>query len=316
LKVALTGGTGFIGANLARRLLNEDNEVHLLVRPGFTRWRIESIRDQVEVHEVDLAGTASEVVAVVRRVKPDHAFHLAAYGAYSWQTDLLKMIQTNIAGTANFFKACAETGVECFVNTGSSSEYGFKDHAPREDEPPEPNSTYAVTKASATLLCKQLAGTVDMRVQTLRLYSAYGPFEEPDRMMPTLIVQGLRGRLPKLVDPTVGRDFVYVDDVVDAYLRVSATAASEPGAIYNVGTGTQTDIRQLVELARSELSISEDPVWGSMTKRRWDTETWISDPYKIRREVGWQPAYSLKEGFRKFADWMRENLDLYTKGRE
>src|SRR6058998_3106401 len=185
-RVLLTGGTGFVGANLARRLLQSGHEVHLLVQPRHTGWRIEAIRDDLRLHEVDLAD-GERLGNLVRRIGPDWVFHLAAHGAYSWQRDLGQIVRTNILGTMNLVGACVATGFEGFVNTGSSSEYGFKDHAPAETEALEPNSYYAVTKASATLFCRFTARARSVNLPTLRLYSVYGPYEEPSRLIPALI---------------------------------------------------------------------------------------------------------------------------------
>jgi nucleoside-diphosphate-sugar epimerase len=153
-------------------------------------------------------------------------------------------------GTINLLQACLETGFESFVNTGSSSEYGFKDHAPPENEWLEPNSHYAVTKASATQFCRYTAQQYGVHVPTLRLYSVYGPYEEPTRLLPTLISRGMRGKLPPLVDGNVARDFVYVDDVKQAYLLAAQRTDVEPGAIYNVGTPVPTSIGEVVNIAR------------------------------------------------------------------
>jgi len=103
------------------------------------------------------------------------------------QVDVQRMLQTNIFGTANLVQACLKTGFDTFVNTGSSSEYGFKDHAPSENELPEPNSHYAVAKVSATMFCQFTARNQKVHIPTLRLYSVYGPFEEPTRLLPRVI---------------------------------------------------------------------------------------------------------------------------------
>ncbi len=157
-RVILTGGTGFVGANLCRRLLREGHEVHLLVRPGYRPWRIEAVRSDLRLHKIHLSDKETLTREVVE-IRPDWIFHLAAYGAYSSQTDLQRMVETNVTGTMNLVEACLATGFEGFVHTGSSSEYGFKNHAPSETELPEPNSHYAVTKASATLFCRTTAQT-------------------------------------------------------------------------------------------------------------------------------------------------------------
>ena len=233
-RVVVTGGTGFVGANLVRRLIADGYQPHLLVRPQFSSWRIDSIRDQVTLHEVGL-DDADRLTAVLKEIQPSWVFHLAAHGAYSWQTDEAQMHETNILGTRNLLKAAIDLGVDAFVNTGSSSEYGRMDHAPAETEEAKPDTPYGKTKGIATYMCFFGAQMHGARVRTLRLYSAYGPFEDPRRLLPSLIVHGRRGVFPALVNPQTARDFVYVDDVVDACLLAAQHAGAEPGAIYNVG---------------------------------------------------------------------------------
>ncbi len=312
-RVIITGATGFIGANLARRLVHDGHEVHLLVRQGYSQWRIEAIRAEVRLHEVKF-GDEGALSQVVGSIRPNWVFHLAAHGAYSHQTDLRRMVETNILGTIHLVAACLETGFEAFVNTGSSSEYGFKDHPPSEMERLEPNSHYAVTKASATLFCRHAAQREGVHLPTLRLYSVYGPYEEPTRLMPTIIVRGLHGELPPLVSPDIARDYVYVEDVIDAYLLAATQPGQEPGAVYNVGTGIQTSLRQVVEVARHVLGITVEPQWGSMPSRLWDTNIWVSDNQKIRAALGWQPRHTFEQAFRLMVNWFRNNpavLNLY-----
>src|SRR5678815_5617951 len=155
-RTLVTGGTGFVGANLARRLLADGHEVHLLVRPGHAKWRIDEIRNDVRLHQKQLADPAA-VATVVRLARPEWIFHLAAHGAYPSQSDVQEMVRTNVTGTVNLVQAALAVSVGAFVHTGSSSEYGFKDHAPSETEWLEPNSAYAVTKAAATHYCRQVA---------------------------------------------------------------------------------------------------------------------------------------------------------------
>lgn len=306
-RVLLTGATGFVGANLARRMLADGHEVHISIRPESRRWRIEEIEARVRVHATDLSSRDS-VDRLVSDVRPEWIFHLAAYGSYSSQTDIDRMVATNVLGTTHLVEACARSGFEAFVHAGSSSEYGFKDHPPSEEEWLEPNSHYAVTKASATLFCRYTAQKQNLPITTLRLYSVYGPYEEPTRFLPTLIREGLAGRLPPLVNPDVARDFLYTEDALEAFRLAAEKAAALPrGSVYNVGTGVQTSIRQVVEVARRTLDVSDEPRWGSMPDRQWDTGVWIADNRKIVRELGWTARVSFSQGFGKMAEWLREN---------
>lgn len=305
-RVILTGATGFVGANLARRLLHDGHEIHLLVRPGYTRWRIEVIRSDVCLHEVDL-GDAQTLVRVVDNIRPDWVFHLAAYGGHSSQADLRQMVQTNITGTINLVETCLDSGFEAFVNTGSSSEYGLKNHPPSEKEWLEPNSHYALTKAYATLFCRYTSLSQKCCLPTLRLYSVYGPYEEPTRLMPTLVLRGLKGELPPLVKPDAAHDFIYIEDVVEAYLLAATRPKQELGRIYNVGTGVQTSLREVVDIARQVMGLSVEPKWSTMSSRQWDSSIWVADNRKIRGELGWQPRHTFERGFQLLTNWFREN---------
>ena len=303
-RIIITGGTGFVGANLIRRLLHEGHEVNLLVRQGFTPWRINDIGSNLRLHTVDL-GDKDSLIHIVGKIRPEWIFHLAAHGGTASQNDCHQMVETNLVGTINLVEACLNVGFQAFVNTGSSSEYGFKLNAPSETEWLEPNSHYAVTKASASLFCRYTAQSQGVHMPTLRLYSVYGPLESPNRLLSKLITLGLEGKLPPLVSAETAHDFVYVDDVIDAYLLAAKTSGQEPGAIYNVGTGVQTTLREVVEVARRTMEITVEPVWGSMSSRRWDTDRWVADNRKIGRELGWRPQHTFEEGFRQMVNWYK-----------
>jgi nucleoside-diphosphate-sugar epimerase len=302
-RVLLTGGGGFIGANLVRRLLADGCEVSLLVRPNFQDWRLADLRGSLNLLAVDLTDRAA-VGRAVSGVRPSWIFHLAAYGNSSWHQDLDTMLAVNVRATQNMLEAAAAAGVERLVYTGSSSEYGFKDHPSREDERVEPASFYAVTKAAATHLCTMAAGS-GVHVTTLRLFNVYGPYEAPRRLITALALAGLEGALPPLVNPDVARDLVYVGDVAEA-LRVAAQAPVKSGGVYNVGTGRMLRLREIVETARAVMGITREPVWGSMPDRVWDTSTWVADPTLAQRELGWVAQTPFAEGLQRTVSWFRE----------
>jgi UDP-glucose 4-epimerase len=310
-RALITGGTGFVGANLVRRLLAEGHEVLLLVRPGHARWRLEGVEEGVTWVEVALDDEA-RLRRALADLRPQWVFHMAAHGAYAWETDALAIMRTNVIGTASLVEACLEVGFEAFVNAGSSSEYGFKDHAPREDEALVPTSRYAVGKAAATMYCTQAAIAAGAPIRTLRLYSVYGPWEDPRRFVAQLAAQGLAGRLPALASPDVARDYVHVDDVCEACLA-AARGGCPPGAVYNVGTGVQTTLRQAVETARRVLAIETAPRWGAIAGRAWDTSTWVSDSRRLRQELNWRPAVDFEAGLVRTAAWLRSNPGLLER---
>jgi UDP-glucose 4-epimerase len=315
-RALVTGASGFVGSGLARRLLADGHEVTLITRPGSRTWRVDPLRDDALVLNVDLRDPAA-VLRAVTEARAEWVFHAAAHGGYSWQRDMHGMVGSNVGGTANLLEACTAAGFEALVHAGSSSEYGAKDHAPAEDEMLDPNSEYAVTKAACTHLCRYVARRDGAQVVTLRLYSVYGPREDPRRLIPTLIRSGLGGTLPRLADPDTARDFVYLDDALDAFLLAAERPVEEPGAIFNVGSGRQTTLREVVDVARRVMGIEAEPRWGSMEARSWDTGVWVADSRKIRGELGWEPRVGLEEGFRRTLEWLRGDpalLSVYAAG--
>src|SRR5258708_10823871 len=299
-RALVTGRCGRVGASLGRRLLAEGHEVGLLVRKGHDPWRLADVSARVHWIEASLEDPAALANAVAD-FRPRWVFHLAAHGAYSWQSDPVSILRTNVLVTANLLDACLAIGFEAFVNAGSSSEYGFKDHPPREDEVLQPTSTYGVAKAASTLYCVQAARAADAPVTTLRLYSVYGPWEEPRRFIPQLVARGLEGRLPPLASPGTARDYIFVSDVCEAFVR-AARRIGEPGSIYNVGTGVQTTLRQAVEGATRGCGVTHAPPLGPMRDRGWDTSTWVAGRSRVKEHRGWDPPADPVHGLRPTAE--------------
>jgi dolichol-phosphate mannosyltransferase len=222
-------------------------------------------------------------------------------------------MQTNLVATVRLLAACQRHGFAAFVHAGTSSEYGFQDHAPAEDELPEPNSDYAVMKAAATLHCRFVARRDDLHVVTLRLYSVYGPWEEPGRLMPALAARGLEGRLPPLVSPDTPRDFVSVRDAERAFLLAAQQEGVERGSVFNVASGRQTTLREVVEVARGDLGLDAVPDWGSEPQRSWDAAVWVGDARRARERLGWSAEDDLPTGFARLVEWLRAHPELWER---
>jgi len=103
------------------------------------------------------------------------------------------------------------------------------------------------------------------------------------------------------------RDYIYVEDVINAYLLVASGKKQETGAIYNVGSGVQTTLREVVQVAQKVLNISKEPLWGTMKQRMWDTNTWVANSQKLQNKFEWHAGYTFEQGFRKMVDWFVAN---------
>ena len=308
-RVIVTGASGFIGNCVARRLLAEGYEVHLLLRPGANQWRLDGMLDQFRIHQADITD-AETVRSVVRHVQPDIIVHLAAHGAYEWQADPPTIIETNVLGTLHLLEAAIAAGTKLFVNAGSSSEYGYRSEPMRESDRLQPNSIYAVAKAAQSHLCCLLGKNGKTSIVTFRLFSVYGPWEEPARLMPTLIRRARAGLPLTMADPETARDFIYIDDVVDALIGFSKFTQMT-GQIFNVGTGVQSRLRDVVSFVQDVVGDRSQVCWGAMNARKWDTAQWRADPSKTRDLLGFTPKIRLKEGIAKMAAWMAQVGDDY-----
>lgn len=300
----VTGAGGFIGASLVHRLLQEGADVTVLVKEDTDPWRLREVLPRLRVVRGDVADPALAARAVADAT-PDVVYHLASHGGYESQKDSARILRTNLLGTLAMLEACGSSPVRLFVHAGSSSEYGFKKEPMRETDLLEPNSVYAVGKAAATHLCSLTARRSAFAVVTCRLFSVYGPWEPPTRLVPTILRRCLRNEPLEMVPKTTARDFVFVDDVVSAFLRWDGLAALS-GEVLNLGTGRQCTMEEFVAAAMELTGSRSDVRWGAMAPRVWDTATWVADASKASRLLGWQAAHPLREGLRKTLDWIRK----------
>jgi nucleoside-diphosphate-sugar epimerase len=299
----VTGAAGFVGSCVTRKLVELGCEVHALIRATTNRWRLDGLEQKVALHLGDL-NDGERLRELIGEVQPTVVYHLAVHGAYPTQTNADQIILTDMFGTYNLLKACSEVDYKVFVNTGSSSEYGSKLYAMRESDLLEPSSYYAVAKAAQTLVSQHMARADRRPINTFRLFSVYGPYEEPTRLVPTLIRRCLESKELEMVSPDTARDFVYVDDVVEAYLQIGQLSL-QCGEVFNIGTGVQSSMRDVVRAVFRSAGAKVKVNWGTMPARSWDTETWLADTTKVRRILKWAPRTGLAEGIEKTTEWFR-----------
>ena len=303
-RVLVTGAAGFIGACAARELSRRGHAVHTLLRTPSRAWRLDGILDCIHVHEGDLTD-ADRVTEIVRDVRPAAIVHLATHGAYERQADARSIFHTNLIGTYNLLEAARDCGVRAFANAGSSSEYGFRAEPMRESDRVQPNSFYAVAKAAQTHLASLISARSELGVCTFRLFSIYGPWEEPTRLIPTIIRRAWSGLPLEMVSPNTSRDFVYVDDILVPMLDFERIAKMK-GDVVNLGTGVQTSLEQVIETLRSVCPRPLDVRWGAMQARHWDADKWVSDPSRAKELFHWTAEHSLRDGLARTADWIQQ----------
>src|SRR3989338_940713 len=308
--VFITGAGGFIGANLTRSLIKNDYNVYILSHTTNLSWRLKDISNLITVHIGDITSFKS-LEQALQKTKPDYIIHLATYGAYHYQTDLKKIIKVNIEGTENLLEASRNISYKCFINTGSSSEYGRKDKPMRENDFCDPVSYYGLTKLATTHLCKVFAQINDKPIVTLRLFSAYGPFEEPTRFIPTVARSIILKKTINLTPENQRHDFIYTDDVSNAYLHALQKGLKIKGKTLNIGTGKEYTndeiIQKLFKVTNKKTRVKK----GAYTKRTWDSSHWVADISYAKKMLEWKPAYTIDKGLHTAYSWFEENIKFY-----
>ncbi len=311
--ILIIGAGGFIGANLFRSVFAQRKDVYATTSKPFIPWRLDDIPAKHILHCNIIKK--QEVEQLFSQFQFKTIFDLAAYGAYSKQSDVELIHETNYTGLLHLLETASRYSVKAFIHAGSSSEYGLNCVAPKESDELLPNSHYAVTKASAAHMIKFYGTIKEMPVLNLRYYSVFGAYEEPDRLIPTLIKKALQQEFPPLVQPEISRDFVYVDDAVLATLMAANSNFSQTaGKSINIASGIKTTIRDIANTAKQVFNIPGEPHWGDFPNRKWDLKDWYGDASLAKQLLNWQSETSLEQGLLATAEWLKAySKPLYEK---
>jgi nucleoside-diphosphate-sugar epimerase len=310
-KVLITGATGFVGANLTHHLTSLGICPHITIRQESNTWRINNILKQIKLHYVDLTDKQG-IEKVISEVRPKLIYHCATYGGYFFQKDLNKIIQANIIGTVNLLEACLKIEFPCFINTGSSSEYGIKQQPMKESDLLEPVNNYGAAKASTTLFCHALAKREKLPIVTLRLFSPYGYYEDSRRLIVSAILSCLEGRDIQLSSPDSVRDFIFIEDVLSACIKAAENIDKVAAEIINIGSGKQYSVGEVVNKIIGLTAAKVEPKWDSVTNPRNEPLKWLADVKKANKLLGWKPANDLEEGLKNTIRWFKNNIELYN----
>jgi len=304
--IAVFGAGGFIGVNLLHYLLRHRNDVMGISHDKFNNWRFAATStSHANILSCDI-NDFTQLKLLFENFKPRTIFNLAAYGAYSKQKEYKKIYYTNFDSSIDILELLKVQGFSAYIHAGSSSEYGLNSAEPKETDQLIPNSHYAVSKTAMSYAIKYYGMIEKLPVINLRLYSTYGPWEEPDRLMPTLISFARNKKYPPLVEPEISRDFIYISDICSAFIAAAAAASSIRGASINIGSGKKTTIREIAGRVKKLCKLSADPSFGSMENRHWDKTEWYANISFAKEKLNWSPAIELDEGIGQIIQWQNE----------
>jgi UDP-glucose 4-epimerase len=310
MRTLVTGGAGFIGSNLVDALVDRGDDVTVV--DNLSTGRRENLEGAlergVELVEADIRDAAA-VSDLVARVSPEAIFHLAAQiDVRHSVADPAEDASINVGGTINMLSAAHEHGVRRFVNTSTGGAiYGEGQILPApEDHPAAPLSPYGNSKFCAESYCSLYRRLHGLSTVSLRYGNVYGPRQDPLGEAGVIAIfcgKLLEGGRPTIYgDGTQTRDYDYVGDVVAANLAAVETDTAGP---YNVGTGVETSVLELVDALREVGGATEAFQPEFAPERPGEVQRIAIDPSRAREELGWEPAVQLRDGLERTLASMR-----------
>ena len=316
-KVLVTGAGGFIGSHLVERLVELGAQVKAFVRYNSRNdWGlIENlpvhIRNELEV----VAGDLKDFGAVRDAVKDTEiVFHLGALIAipYSY-INPGDVVQTNVIGSLNILNASKEYGVEKVIHTSTSEVYGTAQYVPIDEKHPlQAQSPYAASKIGADKLAESFHLSYDLPVTIIRPFNTYGPRQSARAVIPTIIMQALSKDEVRLGAMHPTRDFTYIEDTVEGFIKIAESPKSV-GEVINIGSGQEISIGDLADKIVSLIDRDVEVLFDATRIRPEKSEVnrLLADNSKARELLQWEPKISLDEGLRKTIEWISEHINIY-----
>jgi len=288
--ILVTGASGFVGSHLVRSLVRQGVDVVSL----FHKNRIEQDKRHFRIDLRD--GVALE--KLFRQFRFSAVIHLAAAGVETEAETLENVAAVNVLATASLARLAMAHGVERFVHVGTGFEYRPQAQPMDESTPLGAPNLYGASKAAGLMLLDALYRLEGLPLVTFRPFSIYGPGESAAKLVPYTILQAQAGEPIRLTLGSQVRDYVFVEDVVDA-LRLGLTAQAAVGKVYNIGTGPAEarSVRRMVEEIVEMMGAPARLCWfDRATRGRCDPPFLVSDPTRAHVDLGWRPRVSLADG--------------------
>ncbi len=315
--ILVTGGAGFIGSHLTRRLLRRGDRVTVLddfndfYDPARKRHNVEELlsRDDYRLVEGDIRDAAL-VDSTFREGRFDGVVHLAARaGVRPSLSEPILYEDVNCIGTLRLLEAARAHGPKTFIFGSSSSVYGINEKVPfaETDDINQPISPYATTKRTGELMCYNYHHLYGLRVACLRFFTVYGPAQRPEMAIHKFTHLLAHGeKIPMFGDGASRRDYTYIDDIVDGV--VASLDLAPDFEVLNLGGAETTSLADLIQTIAENLGVEASI--DRLPTQPGDVPITYADVTKAGRVLGYSPKVPIREGLRRFVAWYRENYPV------
>jgi len=302
MRCLVTGATGHIGPPLVRLLASGGHEIALLLRPDSDSARIaDALPGSVRI-PWDLADPRSAAPRI-EAFRPEAVAHLAWGGVTNSLRDDPQQLLLNLRGSLELLEVAHAAGARTWVGLGSQAEYGLHEGVMREDLPERPVTLYGVSKHCTRQASEGLCRVLGLRFVWLRLFAAYGPWDDPVKLIPSTIATLLRGERPALSRGEQRWDYLFVEDAAEAILAV--LAGERARGVYNLASGEAPTVRSIAERIRDLIDPRLPLGLGELPYRADQVMRLEGDTARLRRDTGWRPRVGLEEGLSRTIAWMR-----------
>ena len=302
MRVLVTGGTGFMGRHLVRALHARGDEVVVVGRrahPG----QVPGLPAEIAYRAGDVGSAWFD--ALVAQERPERVFHLASAVDVSRDLDAIDLqVQATQMTAVQVARACLAHDVGRLVHVGTCEEYGNGPAPFRETQDPAPVSPYSAAKVAATAFVRMLCSSFGLRAVIVRPFLTYGPEQESNLLIPALIRSALAGHDFPMTGGEQTREFNYIDDIVEGFLR-AAEAPGVDGLTINLGCAEPRRIRDVAQLVLDLMGNPVQAEFGKLAYRPGETWEFYCDNTRARELLGWRPAVSLEDGLRRTIAWHR-----------
>lgn len=296
-KILITGATGFLGSHLLPTLIEKGYDVIILKRSFSNTWRIQNVLSQIKSYDID----KTDMKKIFDENEIGGIIHLATDYGKKKDNNIIQMFKANIELPAQLLNSCTKYRIKFFINTHTFANNKY--------------SLYSATKSAFTEIARYFAANYQVKFINMRLEYMYGEKDDYTKFVPFTIKNILGGKEIKATKGEQKRDFIYVKDVVNAYIKVLSSLEKFIYEFieFEIGTGNSISLRDFVSEIEEEVNKKANIKWGKISYSKNEIFDSKADTRKAKQYLGWFPKHDISSGLKKTIGWYK---NLWEEGQE